>query len=504
MTHDVCLLLEGTYPYVRGGVSSWVHQIIEGLPDLTFSLVFVGGSRKDYGEPRYPLPRNVRHLEAHYLEDALRDLSPRPAQLPSGRADDVRAFHAALGRLGGGCPHRAVQQTEAELTKLLDAVGRPGGLTRDQFFFGAESWDVVREAYAASHRGAPFLDFFWTVRLMHGPIFQLAAIAENAPDARVYHTVSTGYAGLLGALLAQRRARPLILSEHGIYTKERKIDLNQADWVDAVRPGRAPAPRGGSSMRALWIRYFEGLGKLTYRAADPIISLYDGNRARQHQDGADPARTRVIVNGVDVDRFLPGLAQRSARPPKTVGLIGRIVPIKDVKTFIRAMRHVIDAVPDAEGLIVGGSDEEPEYAAECEALVRGLGLTERVHFLGHRDVREIFPRLGVLMLSSVSEAQPLAVLEAFASGVPCVTTDVGACREQIEGGSDEDRALGAAGRVVPFADAEALGRAAVELLASHARHRAAQAAALTRVRTYYTQGRMLASYRELYRRAGET
>jgi len=340
---------------------------------------------------------------------------------------------------------------------------------------------------------------------MHGPIFQLAEIAERAPDARAYHTVSTGYAGLLGALLAQRRGRPLILSEHGIYTKERKIDLNQADWVDAVRPGRAPVPTpgGASSMRSLWIRYFEGLGKLTYRAANPIIALYEGNRARQHQDGADPSRTRVVVNGVDVDRFVPSLAQRPARTPPTVGLVGRIVPIKDVKTFVRAMRHVVDALPDAEGVIVGGADEEPAYAAECEALVRSLGLAERVRFLGHQDVRAIFPQLGVLMLSSVSEAQPLAVLEAFASGVPCVTTDVGACREQIEGGTDEDRALGAAGRVVPFADAEGLGRAAVELLSSPTRHRACQAAALTRVRTYYTAERMLASYRDIYRHAGE-
>ena len=56
---DVCMLLEGTYPYVRGGVSSWVHQILSGLPELTFALVFVDGRRSDYGQAKYELPENL-------------------------------------------------------------------------------------------------------------------------------------------------------------------------------------------------------------------------------------------------------------------------------------------------------------------------------------------------------------------------------------------------------------------------------------------------------------
>ena len=55
---DVGLLLEGTYPYVSGGVSSWVHQIITGFPDLTFAICFIGSSPKDYGEKKFQLPPN--------------------------------------------------------------------------------------------------------------------------------------------------------------------------------------------------------------------------------------------------------------------------------------------------------------------------------------------------------------------------------------------------------------------------------------------------------------
>jgi glycosyltransferase involved in cell wall biosynthesis len=113
------------------------------------------------------------------------------------------------------------------------------------------------------------------------------------------------------------------------------------------------------------------------------------------------------------------------------------------------------------------------------------------------------PRLGVLMLSSISEAQPLAILEAFAAGVPCIATDVGACREQIEGGTREDRELGLAGRVVPFADGDALAHAAVELLSDRDTWLACQATGVRRVQRHYSEQIMLDAYRGVYRTALE-
>ena len=66
---DIGLLLEGTYPYVSGGVSSWVNQIIKGFPEYTFALCFIGSQPSDYGDMRYALPDNVVHLEVHYLHE---------------------------------------------------------------------------------------------------------------------------------------------------------------------------------------------------------------------------------------------------------------------------------------------------------------------------------------------------------------------------------------------------------------------------------------------------
>jgi glycosyltransferase involved in cell wall biosynthesis len=500
-TADICLLLEGTYPFVRGGVSSWLHQLIGSLKERTFALVFLGGRRADYAGAKYVLPSNVVHLETHFLEDALRNCPPQRTHISAQRAIQLRALHDALKALAarGAAPSVDPQVT---LECMLRSLECEGGLHLAQFLYSAGAWEILCDAHLAADRETPFLDYFWTVRLLHAPLFQLAAIAGRVPSARVYHSISTGYAGFLGALLERRRRRPLILSEHGIYTKERRIDLNQAEWFEPTRAELdfgAVEPR--APLRELWIRYFESLGRIAYRSADPIIALYEGSRRRQLADGALAERTRVIANGIDAAAYQRALLQRPAQPPMVIGLIGRVVPIKDVKTFIRAISSVNAVIPRVQGWVIGSADEDPHYAAECASLVRALGLERCLKFLGHQDLLEVLPKLGLVMLTSISEGQPLAILEAFAAGVPCVATDVGACRELIEGSEPHDRTLGQAGRVVPFADTEALAQAAIELLSQPEAWQLCQFAGLARVRRSYAQASMVEAYREIYREA---
>ena len=160
-------------------------------------------------------------------------------------------------------------------------------------------------------------------------------------------------------------------------------------------------------------------------------------------------------------------------------------------------------MPEVEGWIVGPEDEDPDYAAECRSLVASLGLEGKVHFLGFQSIQEILPKLGVMVLTSISEAQPLVILEAWCAGTPVVSSDVGSCRELIEGGEPEDRALGMAGEVVAIADPQATARAILSLLRDPQRWQAAQASGLARVRRYYGEALMLQRYRDLYRAATE-
>lgn len=340
---------------------------------------------------------------------------------------------------------------------------------------------------------------------MQAPLLMFGELARRLPRARLIHSVSTGYAGLLGSILQRRWRCAYLLTEHGIYTKERKIDLAQAGWI-AERPDDALSTALDAELgyiRRLWIRFFERIGLLTYRSADPIISLYEGNRRRQVQDGADSARTRVIPNGIRLEAWADALARRPRGIPPVVGLVGRVVPIKDVKTFIRAMRGVVSAMPEVQGWIVGPEEEDPAYAAECRNLVVSLGLQEQVRFLGYQKLGDVLPRLGLMVLTSISEAQPLVILEAWAAGTPVISSDVGSCREMIEGGSAEDRDLGSAGEVVAIADPQATARAILQLLRNPARWQAAQAVGLERVGRYYDEALMLERYRRLYRDAME-
>jgi len=494
LTADIALLLEGTYPYVRGGVSGWVHELISGLPEISFSLVFLGATKDSVGEIRYTLPKNVVSLTSHYLMEPWH-LKPTGSRKGNARCfADVEKLHEFFREPNGGFQQEV-------LDRVLGCLGKDGQLGPVDFFFSEASWHATCENYTRFAGESSFIAYFWTVRNIHSALFRLVNIMRRAPPAHAYHSVSTGYAGFLGALLHNLTGRPLIITEHGIYTKERKIDIQAAYIQDRQDIFSDPSETGMEYHHHLWIQFFEGIGRLIYAAADPIIALYEKNRQRQVVDGAEASRTCVIPNGVELEHLIPLRAQRPKDIPPVLGLIGRIVPIKDIKTFIRSMRGICTRLPEAEGWLIGPEDEDPEYARECKDLVISLGLDKNIKFLGYQDIRTILPRLGLLVLTSISEAFPLVLLEAFASGLPALTTDVGACREIIEGSSDEDRALGAAGAVVPIASPEATAEAALEMLTDAPRWLAAQRASMQRVERYYSQDSVLARYREIYQRS---
>ena len=497
---DIALLLEGTFPYVSGGVSSWVNQILKAYPQHSFAIVFIGSRREDYGDFRYELPPNVVHFEEHFLYGRASGI-PQPAP----RRGDPEAM-SKLQQLLRALERR--DKSPAGRTEVLAAMRAvamellPGGrLPQEDFLHSEYMWELIQDSYRRHCTDPSFVDFFWTVRIMLQPLWLLARIAQELIPVRVLHTVSTGYAGFLGAMLHHLRGLPLVLSEHGIYTKERQIDLLQSQWIRDNRNIFQRDPMEVSFFRQMWIQFFDLMGRFCYEAADPIIALFEANRLRQVADGAEPARTSNIPNGICVERFAPLRAQRPAVTPPVLCLIGRVVPIKDIKTFIRAMRRVVNHLPEAQALIAGPTAEDPAYVEECRNLVGRLGLQAQVRFLGMQKIDDLLPRVGLVVLSSISEALPLVLLEAQAAGVPVVSTDVGSCRQLIEGLEPEDRALGACGRVVGIANPAALADAALELLQSPEAWQAASAAGIARVERYYSDHLLFDRYRQVYDRA---
>lgn len=501
---NICLILEGTYPYIRGGVSTWVRQLIEGMPELRFSIIFLGSKPGENDTLVYELPDNLVHIEVHYL------LTNTPSEnkvsrwnfKKSKKKRDEKQIHAQNNELHDELSSAEHSLDESVVASFTELLAGDEALTQNDFHENTFAWNTIREQYRGAPPGLDFNHYFWTVRGMHAPLFTLGALAKTGPDADVYHSVSTGYAGFLGAMLAQKNSKPYIITEHGIYTKERELDLAQVNWI----PEDADRFKVGlydemSYLRQVWIRFFASLGRMAYSAADEIFTLYEGNRIRQLADGAPDNKLTIIPNGVNVERYKQARREPHATIPPVVALIGRIVPIKDIKTFIRAMRVVRAKVPDVQGWLIGPQDEDPDYTEECQQLVKSLDLEDCIQFLGFQNPVELFPKMGVSVLTSVSEGQPLVVLEGFAAGVPSVTTDVGSCKELIFGVSEEDQALGSAGSVVSISDPAAFAEATIELLTNQSAWEAASKAAISRVEKYYDERDLLERYRDVYNSA---
>ena len=490
---DICLLLEGTYPYVRGGVSSWVHQLITGLPQYNFYLVFIGGCKSAYSEQYYQLPDNVVGMEEHFLMDQHGLFTPRPRR---GKKTAFAMWQSVIERF----QHPQESLSEEHLQGLLDNLDKPQGLSFSDFLYSESSWEVLVDLYEQNAQQQSFVDYFWTFRHVYSPLFTLVKIAEKLPKARMFHSISTGYAGFLGALAKQHQGAPFLLTEHGIYTKERKIDLTQASWIkDRHSALDTSMHKKMEQTRQTWIDFFEQLGRTAYNQADEIVALYEGNRQRQIHDGAATEKTQIIVNGINMARFAEAYDARLVAPPKVAALIGRVVPIKDIKTFIRAIRVAVNSEPELQGWIVGPTEEDPTYFHECQLLVSSLGLEDNIHFLGMQDVAKIMPNIGVCVLTSISEAQPLVLLEAMAAGVPCVASEVGSCREILEGMNEEDKALGHCGYITNIADPNQTSAAMLALLNDPHNWRHLGDNGYQRVMHFYQEHTMYQRYQGLYK-----
>ena len=191
---------------------------------------------------------------------------------------------------------------------------------------------------------------------------------------------------------------------------------------------------------------------LAFRASRAIVANSRDVAAYIMRVYAAPsAGIRVIYNGIDVERFRPDTAEEAMR--RSIVTIGRLVDQKNHDLFLRAAAALSREVADRRFVIVG--DGPLRGALERQAAQ--LGLAERVTFTGERDdVETILRSASLFWLTSRWEGMPNVVLEAMASGVPVLATDVGGARELVRDGVD--------GFVVTPDDATAFVRHSLQLL----------------------------------------
>lgn len=192
------------------------------------------------------------------------------------------------------------------------------------------------------------------------------------------------------------------------------------------------------------------------QCADAIVA--DG-WAAEHLPAALGRTIEHVPKGVDVDTFRPdGPSMRATLGlggKRVVLVVSRLVPIKNVGLAVDAMRVAVGARRDVVMAIVG---DGPLHTA-LQAKVAALGLTDRVVFAGrvpHEQVPSWYRSADLFVLPSEFDNSPNVALEAMASGLPVVATDVGGLRQYVRNGVNGD--------LVPAGDVQALARAMLRYL----------------------------------------
>jgi glycosyltransferase involved in cell wall biosynthesis len=478
---DVCLIAEGGYPYVVGGVASWVDALMRASPHLNFHIIAITTSSQAR-QLNYVLPAN-----AVDVTDVILDVCPRgrtPARSDAGKIRQILQLVEIALTSGDS-------STFEELTKQM----RTTGFGQAALLDSKEGWHAMEKAYGRLLPNGPLLDFFWSWRFLVRSL--LAVVSTPLPKARVFHAAATGFSGLVGSYAKLAAKMPFLVTEHGIYTNERRMELAVSDSLFDSQAGGFDVAAKSAELRSIWLNAFQSFSRISYGLADVITTMSRVNQSFQRADGATDDKLRIIPNGIDTTKFAAIPRDPTPRPP-TVVMIGRIVPIKDIRTFIIAIALLKDLVPNVLALVVGPEDEDPEYAASCHQLVQQLGAESSIEFLGsQRDVRRYLSAADVLALSSISEGQPMVVLEAAATGLPIVSTDVGSCREIIEG-FDGDPVDGRGGIVVEPCNPMAIAEALATILLDDALRSQMAEVMRRRVASYYHKDRVTRLYEGLY------
>ena len=462
----ICMIIEGAYPYVTGGVSSWVQQEILSMPEHEFIIVTLVTSREEKREIKYKLPENVLELHEFYLQ-----------------AEDY----------GRQSRRKRLSKKEYEAFKSLffgkDVNWEPifqyfmnENISLDSLIMSEDFLKMAREYYCAHFDRLVFSDFIWTMRSIYFPLFSV--MTSKLPEADIYHCLSTGYAGVIGSMAKYLYHKPLLISEHGIYTREREEEIIKANWVMGA-------------YKDLWINQFRKFSDCAYQYADKVTCLYEGNRELQVEFGCPIEKTVVIPNGVDAKAF-ENIPQKDADDPYiNIGAILRVAPIKDVKTMLSAYAMAKQKNPKLKLWILGPLDEMPEYVQECMDMVTYMKI-EDVVFTGQVNVKEYIGKMDFLVLSSLSEGQPLVILEGFAAHKPFIATNVGDCKGLIYGNHD---GLGDAGIVVPVMNTSKMSEAMLYLAERKDKREQMGEAGYRRV-LKYDKKTIYNAYRDIYAELG--
>src|SRR5665811_1674412 len=234
------------------------------------------------------------------------------------------------------------------------------------------------------------------------------ALLTAAVDADVCHAVSNGLPALLALAAKWQSGTPMVMSEHGVYLRERYLAWQSLRY-------RWP-------VKVIMVGFYRRLCHTAYAASDLIMPVNVYNQRWEVRHGADPDVISTAYNGVSAQDYPPAIGEPQT---PTLGWVGRIDPLKDLETLIEAFALLRRRVPTVVLRLFGPTPVGNEwYEARLRALVERLGLSSSVTFEGPvRPVTLAYHASTVVALSSISEGLPYTVVEAMMCGRATVSTD---------------------------------------------------------------------------------
>lgn len=482
----IALVTEGSYPFSHGGVSVWCDQLVRGLSEHDFEVIALTatGSEKQlwdapgnvtsirslplWGTPRRTVGRWTRPHRRHAVRPVLRGTADPVARRCA--LELVRALVEPDLRIAGR-RFRSALQTWAHNAPEHDLEGAL--LSPALISVLMDTWPAEELAanWGGSERGVPTVaDAVTAARLLAN---MLRPLEHQPPVADVVHLVSNGIAGLVGLAAKWRYGTPFVLSEHGVYLRERYLAFGRSTYARPVK--------------WLLLRFYRLLSSAVYAEAALVAPGNVYNQRWETWDGVPDSVIRTVYNGVDPAEFTPV----DFEPPvPTIAWVGRIDPIKDLETLLRSFALVRERLPLARLRVFGSTPAGNEdYHAGLQQVARELGLGDSVCFEGRvESVQSAYAAGHLVALTSISEGFPYTVIEAMSCGRATVSTDVGGVAE----------AVGDAGLVVPPRDPAAFAEACVRLLENPGERDRFAARARDRVIGLFTLEQSLSAFRTIY------
>lgn len=507
---DVALVMESTYPFLKGGLSAVVHDIITANPDITFGIIHISWDSGSPSKDLYGMPENVLWVKMVYLSlDEHRDGFTLPTrELKMNSQQRVAACNQIIDAL------LALAQ-EADPNPLWAVYDRMFSEKSRQFpgwaLLGTKEFMQVFFTRMPL-QGMSFSDAFWLVRTFFSLAYAL--LHERMPYARVYHAHTTGYASLIGAAAARDNGTSFFLTEHNLYVRDTVNTLLERNMSLPVAVGDEDAFDLTPEQRA-WVSWWIQLGRLCYPSADLITYLYP--KAIEEARGLHglPERSAILPNGMLISDVNEAYAlRRAARQQIELQgknhhwkfvFIARVVPIKGLLDLIDTVGLLKDQGYSLHVDCLGPTEHLPRYYEQCREAIAAKGLEDYITFHGTVNVREKLGEFDALVMPSYNEGQPIVALEAMSASIPVIGSNVGGMSQLIDDAlvTDDGEVIERCGILTRAGDPEGFARALQRIMDNPAFYEQLCVNARERVVKFFQLHTVMDRYNMIYRELGK-